>query len=243
MTAAVQQERATDTASSVSSLALAFVSNVLSGSAVHAIGTSANTATHTCADNVNGTYGAALDSVNDTNNSQRMTHFKFNNAASGATTVTLTNSVGAVFVGIWIKEISGVTTTAFDKSNAQLQGNPGTAADGVSSLATATLTTQPALVSGLSFNDFSNAAPAVGTGFTDGGTGWTFGGGSAGARSESKRVTATTGVAATFTASADVAHMSCVAVFTETAAGGATRPVKMAGEWNGYAGRSGGFAG
>lgn len=30
---------------------------------------------------------------------------------------------------------------------------------------------------------------------------------------------------------------------TIAAAGGATRPVKMAGTWNGYAGRSGGFAG
>lgn len=30
---------------------------------------------------------------------------------------------------------------------------------------------------------------------------------------------------------------------TIAAAGGGTRPVKMAGTWNGYAGRSGGFAG
>src|SRR5207245_2490800 len=152
MTAAVQQERQTSTGSSVSSLALAFLSNVLAGSAIHAIGTCDNTSspTESCADDVNGTYGATLNGLVDTTDGQRLDHFKLNNAAAGATTVTLTPSISETSVGIWIKEISGVTTTAFDKSNGQWQATPTTGTDATTSLATATLTAQPALVSGLS---------------------------------------------------------------------------------------------
>jgi hypothetical protein len=226
MTAAVLQERETSTAASVSSLALAFTSNVTAANAIHAIGTAADSSTQTCADSLNGTYGASLNALDDATNLQRMDHWKFNNSLGGANTVTLSLSSASTSTGIWIKEISGVTTTAFDKSAGQLQTAPTTAADALTSGATATLSAQPALVSGLSvITGAASGIPAVGTGFTDGGAGWA---GISAARSENERVTGTTGVAATFTAASNVAHLTVVAVFTEAAAGSAGDPIGSA---------------
>lgn len=53
---------------------------------------------------------------------------------------------------------------------------------------------------------------------------------------------ATTGIAHTTSSSGSGTYLSSVAVY-KGVAGGATRPVRMAGEWGGYAGTSGGFAG
>lgn len=61
------------------------------------------------------------------------------------------------------------------------------------------------------------------------------------------KVVAATGTqAATFNwtdTSATQTSQALIGTYKAAAAGGASRPVKMAGEWGGYAGRSGGFAG
>lgn len=145
-----------------------------------------------------------------------------------------------------VKEILG--TSGYDSAasafNSRMQNNEGTGTDFVTSNATPTLTSQPALFSGWTFEkSFNSAAPTAGTGYTDDGSGGTGMGGFASVRSESKIVTSTTGQAATFTNASNRRYFTFVIAYLESGGGGGSRPVKMAGVWGGYAGVGGGFAG
>lgn len=166
------------------------------------------------------------DTITDTTNSQIGLDYTVDNVASGSHTITVTfNSATAAFRYIAVKEIGG--TSGYDAAATaahagQFQPTPGTGTDGLSSGNTSTLSTQPALASGFSMDSTGGATPAAGTGFTSDGTGCLFGGATNLVRGENKRVTATTALAATYTAGINEPHITIVAVFKETA-GGATQ--------------------
>ena len=135
--------------------------------------------------------------------------------AGNTLSVTLdASSTGFLLVAF---RLSGNAAAAFDKIASQFLGSPGTGANGVTSGATATLTTQPQLVVGFALpNGSPNTSLAVGTGFTSALTGTTAFSGVF--RLEYQRVTSTTGIAATFTAGANVGHSAIVATFIEAGA-------------------------
>lgn len=165
----------------------------------------------------------------------RMSIYKADNVTGGSTVITETysGSIGNRFMAV--KEISN--TTGYDSAaaafNAQMQNAPGTGTDVVTSGATPTLTSQPALFSGWTFEkSFNSAAPTAGTGYTDNGTGGAGMAGLQSVRSESKRVTATTGQAATFTNASDRRYFTFVAAYLEapagpTITGGTANPVHL----------------
>lgn len=172
--------------------------------------------TTSIADNVNGSYPTHLQNVNDAVNAQRYILSAFLNSGAGSVTVTATFSGNTAFKAIQVVEVTGAKTTGSpDISAGQLQATPGTGTDAVTT-GNGTSTAQPALIVGASGNFAGNAAPAVGTGFTNGGTG-TLWGGSALVRVESKRVTATGAQAATFTTAIGGAngHISLMVVLDE----------------------------
>jgi len=146
----------------------------------------------------------------------RAAHYGAYNVAPNTYTITATYAASVDERIIDVKEIGGVAATPLDQHTGQLQATPTTGTDATTSGATATLTKQPALVSGftLSTQYGTPTSDAAGTGFTSDQnqtlTGIAF-------VAESKRVTATTGVAATFTSAANFAHISLVAVFDEAA--------------------------
>ncbi len=164
-----------------------------------------------------------LDNLNDTVNNQRVVHYYANSVPAQTTTITPAFTGSPSFTGIIIKEIGG--TTGYDvTANAhagQVQATPGTGSNGVSSGNTPSLTTQPALVSGVTMATAAVSASTIGTGFTNDTTGniWQFGSGVNNATSESKRVTSTAAQAATFTASSNDTRLTVAAVFTENTGG------------------------
>lgn len=152
----------------------------------------------------------------------RMSIYKADNVTGGSTVITETysGSIGNRFMAV--KEISN--TTGYDSAaaafNAQMQNAPGTGTDVVTSGATPTLSSQPALFSGWVLEkSFNNAAPTAGTGYDDDGSGGNGIAGFASVRSISKRVTSTTGQAATFTNATDRRYFTFVAAYLEAAAG------------------------
>jgi hypothetical protein len=219
MTISVLQERETSTSASVSSLALAFSSNLTAASSIHAVGTSNDSnASFTCADTANGSYGAALDNIDAPGGAdlQRAAHFKFDNSASGADTVTITLNTSAGFVGILIREIGG--TSGFDTHVGRLQTGPGAGTDAVST-GNATPSVQPGLISAFAQDMSAFNTPAVGTGFTAGIAAFSGFGGAAMARSESKRYTSTAAQAATFTGVVSDDYVTLAAFFKESGGG------------------------
>jgi hypothetical protein len=207
------QERPSFASTAATSISLAYASNLTAGSLQHVFGTCDGTkdfAATPVSDSKGTAFGATLDNVNDGTNQQRIGHWASSAVTSGADTVTVFFNASAAFNGIWIKEVGGVSS--IDKTTGANQQTPTTGTDSTSSGQTSTLTSQPALVSGLSMRTAGGSGPNVGTGFTDtwGALDW-----STQARSENKRVTSTAGVAATFTALANVAHTTIVAVFRE----------------------------
>jgi hypothetical protein len=152
-----------------------------------------------CADNVNGTYGAALDDVNDATNAQRAAHFSFANSASGSITVTATLGTTHLAKGIWVVEIGGAKgISPLDGHAGQHQTSPGTGANAVST-GTISNTIQPAMLVAFGLvEDLTNGAPTAGTGFTSTKTAFAFGG-VALCRSENKTLSTTGAQAGTFT--------------------------------------------
>lgn len=156
-----------------------------------------------------------LDAIDDSSHSRRAAHYEAHGVAPGTYTVTGTFSSSSNQRSLVIKEITGATNATADKHAGQLQATPTTTTDATTSGATATLAQQPALVSGFcQSTQYSSPTDSAGTGFTtDSSTALTAGG--MYIVGESKRVTATTGVAATFTSGSNFAHISFVAVFDE----------------------------
>lgn len=157
------------------------------------------------------------DSVTDSGNSQIIAHYTADNAVGGSTTITATFNAASTFRAIVGKVING--TSGYDSvanSHAgQVQNFPTTVADATTSGNTPALSAQPALASGFCMDSSGGATPAAGTGFTNDGIGVLFGGATNLVRGESKRVTAISALAATFTAGLNEAHGSLVAVFLE----------------------------
>lgn len=188
----------------------------------------------------------SLGVVTDTSNGQKVARYAATITGGGSTTITVTLDAASSFRFIGVVEVSN--TSGYDSAaaaqNGAFQNAPGTGTDAISSGATPTLTSQPALISGWSMNTAGSGDPTPGTGFTDGGSCETVFSGTALVRFEYKRVTSTTGQAATFTGAFGSQHVTMVAAFLESGGGGGgSRPVKMAGVWGGYAGVGGGFAG
>lgn len=150
-------------------------------------------------DSVNGTWTGPLNTGGDTGD-QFTQQWVFVNSAAGTggsftVTIIVTFDPGAGFIcsdavcvtGVTASPVSAHTTTAsFGNSgaNSVTSGNmtPGA---------------QPALIVALAADNNTNTAPNAGTGFTSAGS--TFGFAGVSATIESKRITSTTPVAATFT--------------------------------------------
>lgn len=211
----LQQVIGTDAAGSGATATVTLT--VAQGSSIHLLITCANTETITTPVSSPTATWTLLNALNDAGNGQRSEQWVADNFAAGSVTITETYSAASTFRGIAAKEIGG--TSGYDATaaakNAQFQQFPTTGTDATTSNATPTLTAQPALLSGWCFDSSGSGTPAAGTGFTSDGTGWKLGGAADQLRGESKRVTATTGVAATFTAAANSSHNSFAAVFTE----------------------------
>ena len=157
-----------------------------------------------------------LGLINDATNLQGLAHFVADGVQAGTVTVTATFSATTDFRALCLKEIgdtSGSDSAA--TSPIQNQQTPSTTTDATTSGLATSISQQPILLSGLSFNILGTSTPAAGTGFTSNGTGWTLGGGVASGRFESKRIASTDSVAATFTALNNVSHSSACVIFKE----------------------------
>jgi hypothetical protein len=212
MTISILQERETSNSSaSASSIALAFSTAVTSGSSLHDLCSGVDTATSfTCSDSVNGSYGAALDTIQEAGDTQRLAHFKFDNTAAGTPTVTITPNTSVGYLSIWIREIGG--TSGYDSAHkAAVQTALGNGTDNITT-GTQAPNNQPGLLSALGVCTSQFVVPAAGTGFTLGANGWTFGTSNT-ACTESKRYTATTAIAATFSNSGGSNNFATLAAF------------------------------
>lgn len=196
MTISVLQERGTDTAATVSSLALAFTSNVTAGSSIHVTGTSNVNGTGSFTDNNGGTY-TRLGGVYDTNNSVTNEQGNADSHAAGATTVTYHPASTVPFVGIAIREIGGTSGYDSPQHSEVLRASPGTTTNAITGTAV-TPSAQPGLISVFVIDPTAADALTSGTGYTLGlphGTYANLGG----MISESLRYTATTALTATAT--------------------------------------------
>lgn len=158
--------------------------------------------TITVADTVNGTYGAAIETILATG-VNGLKCFAFTNSAAGSNAVTATFSANQNTAAIWVIELSGAkTASAIDTHNHADQSAPGTGANAIT--VSATNTAQPAMVVGLSsaITGSGDIAPNSGTGYTAGIKAFGVSGTDAQGRSEWKRVTNTASQAATFTVTA-----------------------------------------
>lgn len=175
MSGSILQSRESSASVTGTTIQLAFLSNNTAHNVLWVVAHSDNTgsATHSVADTLVNSYSAALDTLIDADNGNRLSHWSVSDSLAGANTVTITFSVTAQFRAIYISEITGVQNLANDGHNARHQLNPGTATDAVTS--NAATNTATAFMIALS-NDDSGAdnAPAVGTGFSLDKTAWNF---------------------------------------------------------------------
>lgn len=213
-----QEIALTDSSFSVGTTLSVTLNGVQTGSTLVALYTNDTSASSTAsaADNLNAGSYTPVETVNDTGNGQKTGMFYMPNSVSGNVALTVTWSAGEFTKGIWLGEIRGAVkdSSVLAGHNSQLQNTPGTSTDGLTSN-TATPSGQPALVFGFSFHEVGGA-PSAGTGFSTGIVAWNSGQFSGlGARSESKRITSTSAVAATFTAGANNSHVTLMGIFLE----------------------------
>lgn len=164
----------------------------------------------------------AIGVATDSSNGQKLARYVAKIANGGSTTITVTLDSAASYRFGGVVEVSNCSDydSAAAAHNEAFQNAPGTGTDAITSGATPTLTSQPALISGWSMNSAGSGDPTPGTGFTDGGSCETVFSGTALIRFEHKRVTATTGQAATFTGAFGSQHITSVAAFLESGGGG-----------------------
>lgn len=205
-------------------VAATLTGNAIIGAATNDTGVAASV---TAGDPTNGAASyTILDDVTDTGDGQRMiTFIKTGSTASGSVNVTFTWSAAAVFKAGLVIDCTGVPG-ALDQHVSAYQPTPSLTTDLMSSGATPTLNTQPALLVGIGFNAAAGGVPGQGsTGWSAPVTGvatfWSFGGPLT-LRVEWKRLTATTGVAAVFTASSNTGSITAAIVIDETAIAGLT---------------------
>lgn len=215
-------EIGTDT--NTSGTTAAVTKTLTAGSSVEVAVISSSGATHNVPTSVPSETWVLVATLNDAAiDAMRMSLYRADNVTGGSTVITETysGSVGNRFIAA--KEI--VVSSGYDVAaaafNAQMQNSPGTGTGVVTSGATPALTSQPALFSGWTFEkSFNNAAPTATVDYTDDGSGGAGMGGFASVRSSSKRVTATTGQAATFTNATNRRYFTFVTAYLEAAAGG-----------------------
>jgi len=221
MTISVLQERQTSlNSANASSIALAFSSADTPGSSIHVFCSAVDSAaSFTCSDSVNGSHGAALDTIDQAGDTQRLAQFKFDNTAAGTPTVTITPNTSVGFLAIWIREIGG--TSGYDSAHkTALQTTIGNGTDNVTT-GTQAPNNQPGLLSGLGICTSNFNLPAAGTGFTAGINGWDFTVSNT-AVSESKRYTSLTAIAATFSNSGGSNNFATLAAFFKESASAAS---------------------
>ena len=168
------------------------------------------------------------NAVDDGN--QALCDWTADGVTAAAHTITITFSGSAPYRGAFAKEIvntSGYDAAASAAHAAAVTASPGTGADGITTGNTSALSAQPALISAATIPTNTVALATAGTGFTSDGVGWSFGGNTG--TSESKRVTATTALAATFTAPSNVPFDSVASVFLELTGGGAATATTFTG--------------
>lgn len=235
MSIGVLQERQSSAgAGFVSSVSLAFTSNVTAGSACHAIGAHGSvTVTETFSDNNSNTWpGGVLDRVQDTVGGLWFYQQSTQNMNAGATTVTTSFSATRNFPCLWLKEIGGAATT----------GSP----DGHNSVTNASTTSQnltannanvPALVSVLSCNANTQEVPSLDGTYTasSANPGWNFGGGISSTIAGHKRVTSGTTQSVTNTQASADALTTLMMVFDELQTGTTITPTQGAGTFAGLA--------
>jgi hypothetical protein len=209
-----------------SQVAVASVSKTLTvkrGSVLHVYATCASGSAVTVDDNVNGSFGGALNNL--TQGGRRLAQFSLEDVKSGLVTVTAhfaPNSTG----GIWVEELVNITpptaqTDGLDAFTAQAQAAPGLGANAVTS-GNATVDKKPSLIVGLSLNTVGINSLQPGTDASSGQTfnstttGWDAGAGDT-ARSENLRITTTGAKAARFTAIVNNNFITMMADYTEAA--------------------------
>ena len=151
---------------SVTSLGVTFGSNTTTGNAIYCVIQDGATGSGnpTAADNVNGSYGTQLDTINDTANGNTVRHWVKANITGGATTVTGSFGASHNFVGIFAAEATGITTTPVDAhsvATAQSVANGGTISAG-----TMTTTGTDFLLGFAAGANTGNPGIAAGSGFT-----------------------------------------------------------------------------
>lgn len=215
MTISVLQDKDLFQAGSAATIVLAFTSSVTAGSSIHVIVRCATAGvTYTCSDNINGSYGSPLNTVNDSGNNHPAAHFQFSNSGSGTLTVTVTPSSSVPNLFLFIREIGGCS--GFDVSAAHNNNAVGTGTDAVTST-NATPSIQPGLISAWVSRFIGTGTPAAGTGFTpgvvDGAT-----------QTEHRRYILTSAAAATATNTVGTDEVGVLAAwFKEAAAAGAAQ--------------------
>lgn len=207
MAGAVVQLIMKDSVASPATLAFPVATTVGNWVVVFACDGSAANKTITVSDSVDGSYGAANTTVNDTTNGLTLSVYTHQVASSGTPTFTVTSAGDQV--AFCAAQISGVT--ALNNSKGQHQTQPGNGADAISSGTIATSAISFAVAVSID-SDGTGGAPGAGTGFTSATgtnitpvTSWQFGSGLNLARVEWKASVASGSPAGTFT---DATHGS-----------------------------------
>lgn len=220
-------------AGSGTSIAKAFGVSVSAGSLLVACATVAQNSAITFSDNNGNSWAATYISLYDSNLSMVAIGY-CKNAAAGSTTVTASQGGGSQYMTIDICEYTGADTTA------PADGSSSAKVDGSNHLADAgNITTSASGVIIALSHYYPNSPNTAGTGYTNQGAIAQLTGNSA----VQDQIWSGAGTRSTAWATTQSYSVDVAAAFKEASGGGATRPVKMAGFWGGYAGEGGGFAG
>lgn len=194
----------------------AFTNNCVTGSTIEAWVTFNGTvAPATVIDGALQVYTFKDSVYNPTNDYTLALYIFQNNASVTKLVVTATWAVAGTGEGVWTREVGGVASSSFQVSKNAFQSVATTSADAITTGNITSITTAPALISAMQEEGFASVNSVAGTGFTSGTTGFgTWG------VSESKRITVTTAVPATFTNTTDggtagLGFNTLAAVYTE----------------------------
>lgn len=190
------------------------LTGTVAGNLIHVCFLCNNAAIDSVVDSDGNTY-TSIAALNNNATTRKYRHWYAKNIVGNAGTTTITATLHFSINGRsgLAREIGGVDNSAPLLAHSEnSQTTPTTSTDAVTT-GTATNASQPALISGWTFNPVNTSVPTHGTGLTTG-----ISGSNATIQSycsESKRITSTTAIAATFTATSNVEHNSLMAIFRE----------------------------
>lgn len=141
------------------------------------------------------------------------------NCSAGTYTVTASWGGTRHNNSVFALPISGLKSAPYQTAGSAYQATPGTGSDGITT-GNLTPTEQPACLIGMAIILETVATPALGTGFTTAATGLQFGTGTDLARVSHSRLTSTSAVPFTATATVNTYHFSIAVILGESAAGG-----------------------